>query len=267
MSKKIIGFNKVNVNGYVNSFNIKKFDSGFKIANIGILNKLDKNMTYVSLFERDGLTYNGQKVTLEGLQKIFMVDDKTSRNVLVTCNGKANETTSADGSKTYLNTNVFNIEPLDDESQQFSTLSVTGVIESIKFAEDENGVSTAKLKLGMMNRNKNKDVTGVDYVSVVAYGDIAEKLEDLDADKGCVASLRCDMVNKRADTDRFGDRIGTAKKEIVVAKVVFVNEEDELDEDDVKVYKKAKRLEKGEVIPAEKEVATKNELDDDELDF
>lgn len=259
MSKKINGFNKATITGYVRNFDIKSFDSGFRLANIAIQNKLDGNMTYVSMFDRQGLTYNGQATTLEGLKKIFMADEKTPRDILVTCTGKVSETLSADGSKTYLNTTVFDLKPYDDESKQQSTLAVTGMVESIKFGEDDNGVPNAKIKLGIMKRNKDKDVIGVEYVSVVAYGDDATKLEDEGVDKGYQLSLGCDMVNKGADKDKYGYTVGAPRKEIAVGKIGFVNGDYDIDEDDMEVYKKAKRLKKGESI--------KNTIDDDELDF
>lgn len=283
MGKKISCFNKAVVRGYVQGFKIKTFDSGAKLANIRIKDKSTDNDTYISLFYRRGLTYGGKEATLEGLQKIFMADEKTPRGVLVEAIGKISETksTSANGEeKTYLNTTVFSIEPFNDETKQCSTLSVTGVVDTIKYGEDKDGEPLARIKLGILRYDKDKNISGIDSVTVVAYGEIAEQLEEKDAEKGSVVSLRCFMVNTLGETDIFGDRIGAPKNEIEVKKVVFVNVEDEVDEDDMENYKKAKKLGKGEVLKASvskddeddvveepKKAILIDEIESDEIDF
>lgn len=270
--RKISCFNKANVCGYVQSFDIKTLGSGVKLANIAIKDKLTNNITYAAMFGRDSIPFGDTTTTLEGLEKIFMAKDKdgkkTSRNVLVECTGKVRETkhAGADGvEKTYVNTTVFTVKPCDDDAKQCATLSVTGVVDSVKYSEDENGDSVAKLKIGTMNYNKDKDITGVDYVTLVARGDLADKLETLDADKNSVVSLRADMLNTLGEVDRFGDRVGAPRKEMAIAKVVFVNTEDEVDEIDLENYKSAKKLAKGEVIKVAKDVDSVDE--DDDLDF
>lgn len=270
--RKISCFNKANVCGYVQSFDIKTIGTGTKLANIAIKDKLTNNITYVAMFGRDSIPFGDTTTTLEGLEKIFMVKDKdgkkTSRNVLVECSGKVRETkhVGADGTeKTYVNTTVFTIKPCDDDKKQCATLSVTGVVDGVKYLEDENGDAVAKLKVGTMNYNRDKDITGVDYVTLVARGDLADKLEELDTGKNSVISLRADMLNTLGDVDRFGDRVGAPRKEMAVAKVVFVNTEDEIDEIDLENYKNAKKLAKGEVIKVVKDVVSSE--DDDDLDF
>lgn len=270
MSKKISCFNKAIVRGYVQNFTIKTFGSGTKLANITIRDTTTDNVTYVTMFNRKGLTYNGSETTLEGLEKIFMSADGKPRHVLVEATGRVRETksTGKDGNeRTYVNTTVFSLEPCFDESKQCAILNVTGVIDAIKYGEASGGEPIAKLKLGMMNVNRDKDITGVDTVTVVAHGDLADKLEYMGAEKGCVVSLRCDMVNSAGEVDRFGDRIGSPKREIEVAKVVFVN--DDIDEDDMDNYKKAKRLGKGEVIKVKKseESDPLDDIDEADLDF
>lgn len=273
MSRKISCFNKVNVCGYVQSFDIKSLSSGTRLANMAIKDELTNNITYVAMFDRDVIMYGDTETTLDGLEKIFMTNaggKKTPRHVLVKCSGKVRETTSVkDGAtKTYTNTTVFSIEPCNDESKQCATLSVTGVVDAIKFSEDEHG-AVANLKVGIMTYNRDKDITGVENVTLVARGTTAEKLEELDADKNSVISVRADMLNTLGEVDRFGDRVGAPRKEMSIAKVVFVNTEDEVDEDDLNNYRKAKRLNKGEVVKVVKESPSKlvDDIDDDEVDF
>lgn len=273
MSRKISCFNKVNVCGYVQSFDIRSLSSGTRLANMAIKDELTNNITYVAMFDRSTIMYGGTETTLDGLEKIFMTNaggKKTPRHVLVKCTGKVRETTSVkDGAtQTYTNTTVFNIEPCDDASKQCATLSLTGVVDAIKYSEDESGSPVARLKVGAMTYNRDKDITGVDMITLVAYGPEAEKLEELDADKNSVISVRADMLNTLGEVDRFGDRIGAPRKELAIAKVVFVNTEDEVDEDDLNNYKKAKRLNKGEVVKVAKATAKPvDDIDDDEVDF
>lgn len=274
MSRKISCFNRANVCGYVQSFDIRSLSSGTRLANMAIKDELTNNITYVSMFDRDTIMFGDTATTLDGLEKIFMTNNagkKTSRHVLVTCSGKVRETTSVSGgaTKTYVNTTVFNIEPCADASKQSATLSITGVIDAIKYFEDEHGNPAAKLKIGAMTYNRDKDITGVDYISLVAYGDVASKLEELDAEKNSVISVRADMLNTLGEVDRFGDRVGAPRKEMVIAKVVFVNTEDEVDEDDLNNYRKAKNLNKGEVVKVAKDTAPKlaDDIDDDDIDF
>ena len=274
MSRKISCFNRVNVCGYVQSFDIRSLGSGTRLANMAIKDELTNNITYVSMFDRDVIMFGGTETTLDGLEKMFMTNvggKKTSRHVLVKCTGKVRETTTvANGAtKTYINTTVFSIEPCDDASKQCATLSITGVIDAIKFSDDDNGTPMAKLKVGAMTYNRDKDITGVDNITLVARGAVAEKLEELDADKNSVISVRADMLNTLGEVDRFGDRVGAPVKEMAIAKVVFVNTEDEVDEDDLNNYRKAKRLNKGEVVKVAKETAPKlvDDIDDEDVDF
>lgn len=265
MEKKINCFNKVTVRGYVQNFSVKTLASGTKLANVTIKNELDDNVTYCTMFARKGLTYAGNETTLEGLAKIFMGADDKPRHVLVEATGKVSESkgTDKDGNeRTYVNTMIFSIEPYSDEAKQCAILSATGVVDAIKYGEDKDGEPLAKAKIGVMSYNRDKDITGVDTITVVAHGDMAEKLEEMDAEKGSVVSIRCDMVNSLGEVDRFGDRIGTPKKEIEVAKVVFVNAPDEIDEDEMNNYKKAKKLGRGEVIKVKKAKEEDDDLDD-----
>lgn len=273
-TKRIKCFNRVEICGYVTNFEIKTFSTGTRLANIAIKDELTGNLTYAQMFDRERFVFDGKEVTLDGLGKIFMDANGKPRGILVTAIGKVRETkVEKDGDvKTYTNTTLFSIEASNDPLKQRAILKLTGIIEGIKFSEDEEGEPVAKLKLGMLNYNKDKDINGIDYVTVVARGKAAEKLEDLDADKGSYTNIQCDMINVLGETDRFGNRIGASKKEIAVANVMYVNDADDLDEVDVKNYAKAKKLGKGEVI----KVNTKTELktdslpsgwDDSELDF
>lgn len=274
-AKKIKCFNRVEICGYVTNFEIKTFSTGTRLANIAIKDELTGNLTYAQMFDRERFVFDGKDVTLDGLGKIFMDASGKPRNVLVTAIGKVRETQVAgkDGeTKTYTNTTLFSIEASNDPAKQRAILKLTGIIEGVRFSEDEDGNSVAKMKLGMLNYNKDKDINGIDYVTVVARDKAATKLEDLDAEKGCYTNIQCDMLNVLGETDRFGNRIGTSKKEIAVANVLWVNDADDLDEVDVKNYAKAKKLGKGEVIKVNAGAELKTDSlpsgwDDDSLDF
>lgn len=273
--KKINCFNRVEVCGYVTNFEIKTFPSGVKIANIAIKDELTNNLTYCQMFNRDKFVFNGKDTTLEGLGKIFMDASGKPRGVLVTGIGKVRETQSTKNgeTKTYTNTTLFSIEASNDTAKQRAILKLTGVVENIKFTENEEGNTVAKMKLGMLNYNKDKNINGIDYVTVVARGKAAEKLEENDTDKGYLVNVQCDMLNVLGETDRFGNRIGSAKKEIAVANVLWVTDVDDLDEVDVKNYNKAKKLEKGEVIVVKTETETlktdklPKDFSDEDIDF
>lgn len=272
-TKRIKCFNRVEICGYVTNFEIKTFSTGTRIANIAIKDELTGNLTYAQMFDREKFVFNGKDTTLDGLKKIFMDANDKPRNILVTAIGKVRETkVEKDGDvKVYTNTTLFSIEASNDPVKQRAILKLTGVIEAIKFTEDEDGLPVAKMKLGMLNYNKDKDINGIDYVTVVARDKAAEKLESFDAEKGCYVNVQCDMINVLGETDRFGNRIGSSKKEIAVANVVFVNDSDDLDELDVKNYNKAKKLGKGEVIKVNEKAEIKSDSlpsgFDDDLGF
>lgn len=265
--KKISYFNRVEVCGYVQSMNIKTFDSGTKLANIGIKDKVTNNMTYVTLFNRPTFEYGDIETTLEGLYKIFMDKHGKSRNVLVTVTGKMSESIS--GNKVYVNTTVFGIDPCNDETEQRAVLKLTGIVEGVKVVDDE----CAKLKIGVANFNKDKDINGVDFINVVVRdGDLVDKV-DSKVERGSLVTLACDVLNTLPERDRFGDAIGTPKKEVLVCKIRNIVDVDDLSEDDVDNYKKAKRLGKGEVLKVSKAKdeqvkSTKTvEFDDNSFDF
>lgn len=267
--KKVKCFNRAEICGYVTNFKIKTFDSGTKIANVTIKDELTNNLTYAQIFNREKFVFDGKETTLEGLEKIFMDSTGKPRGVLVTAIGKVRESAVEKSGVTtvYTNITLFSIEASNDPSKQRAILKLTGVVEGIKFGEDaETGETMAKMKLGMLNYNKDKNINGIDYVTVVARGKAADRLEDLDATKGSYTNIQCYLLNTLGEVDVFGNKIGSGKKEVSVANVVFVNDNDDLDEVDLKNYAKAKTLGKGEFIVVNTEVksdALPSDFDDD----
>jgi hypothetical protein len=266
--RKISYFNRIEVCGYVQSMQIKTFDSGTKLANIGIKDRVTNNMTYVTLFNRPSFKYGNTETTLEGLYKIFMDNEGKPRGELVTVTGKMSETTIGD--KTYVNTTAFGIDPCYDETGQRAVLKLTGIVEGVKVVDDDY----AKLKIGVANFNKDKDINGVDFINVVVRGDeLVEKVDDK-VFKGSMVTLACDVLNTLPERDRFGDPVGAPKKEVLVCKIRDIVDEDDLLESDVDNYKKAKKLGKGEVLKVAKAKDTKDvvaptlvEFDDNSFDF
>ena len=269
--------NFMKVRGYVKNFKILEFDSGFKMANVTITDSNTNNSVFVKIFNSKNLKYDGQPTTLEGLKTIFMDSDGKPRGILVEVNGRSyeNKYTSSDGTEKVSDNNVaFSINPYDDEETQGAALKVKGIVEAIKYGEDKDGQPVAKLRVGTIRLNKDKDITGVETVTIVAHGDVAEKMEDEGVARGTSAMFKCAMINIMPKRDVYGDFIGESKKENDVKSFSDFEDEDEIDED-YKLYKKAKKLEKGEIIKVKKDdevedvkpVKEKGFDVDDELDF
>lgn len=281
MAKGISFFNSVTIHGYVVSFSIKT-GAKYKLANIGIEDTLTRNRTYATLFEgRNGVNYGGNQTTLEGLEKIFMGSDGTPRHVLVEAKGKVSETKGVNktGQETiYVNTTIFTISPFYNEQDQYASLILTGVIDGIKYGEDAQGNPTAKLKVGVLRTDRDGNYTGCDQVTLNAYDDVVEDLQDKGAERGCAINLGADLVNSLGEVDRYGDVISTGKREIKVAKVKKVTDSYEIEDFVNDVYKRAKKLKQGEVIEVGKKSKTEkdvpkpkkapvDDISDDELDW
>lgn len=246
--KKLSYFNKVEVVGVVSSFKIKKLANGGQLATIGVRDDATTNLTFVTVFDRKGLKYGDQEVTLSGLQKIFMDGDNKSRHVAAKFTGRARETVGENG--TYFNVSAFKIEPVREDSEHYAILIANGIVDAIKVGEDKDDKPYARVKIGIVNNNRDGDITGVDYVTVFAHDEkLVEKLEDVE--KHSFIRVDCDCVNVLPKTDRFGHSIGGGSKEQVIANINGVIEPDEIEEH-VDIYKKAKRLERGEIIKVKK---------------
>ena len=271
MGKKISFFNKVQVSGLVEGFEIKSFPSGVRLANIRFKDENTNNVTYVQIFDKEGgISYNDNKVTLEGLKAIFMDSNNKPRGVYASINGKCRETQNTKNgvTRTYVNFTAFQINPTTSENQH-AILFANGIVESVAvFEEDDNEVM--KIKLGICNTNKDKDINGCDFVTLVARGDMVDKLEDLE--RGYALGTQCYILNKLPERDVFGNKIGSGLKEISIANLVFMTDRDELDDVDFANYQKSKTLQKGEIIKVvkqevEQEVELEEELDEEELGF
>lgn len=272
--KKFNCFNKAEVCGVVTDFKIKSFPNGTKLANIAVKDENTTNLTYVSIFDRKGLEYGKESITLEGLKKVFMTGDNKSRGVYAKFTGRARESVSMkEGqTKTYFNISAFNVEPYSEYDEHYAILIVNGFVDAIKIAEDSDDNQYVKIKVGLENVNKDGNIIGVDYVTVISReSDIIEKLEDVD--RYSFVRLQCDILNTLPKTDRFGNIIASGAKENYIVNIPKngVVLSDDIDEDVISLYKQAKKLEKGEIIELssnkdESEDDTQDDLDDD-LDF
>ena len=160
--KKYMTFSQMRVVGVVQDFKIMKFNSGTKMANITIKNK--NGRTYVKMFDKKEFQYNGKKFsTMEGFSKVFLDSNGNSKGELVEVSGRASESVvNKDGEKkVYANNLAFKIDSFDDIDRQCSTMSLTGIVESVKTNIDE-GEEIAKIKLGFINVNSDQELTGVD---------------------------------------------------------------------------------------------------------
>ena len=245
--------NRIEVVGKVKNFKVKELKSGKKMANIGIKDELKNNYINVSLFERDGLKYgtkdDSKEVTLNGLKKIFLDSEGKTKDVLVTAVGVTSENTNDEG-RTFANNTVFGLFPCDDETKQKATFILQGIIESISTLHDEEDEEYLKIKLGTVNivgQDKDKKITGVNYKTVIVRDEkLVEKLSD--ASKGDLASLKGYIINILPERDEFGDLVGKGRQEYEVLKGNIVKEADELEDEDVTLYKKAKKLTAGQSI-------------------
>lgn len=278
--KNVSFYNGVTVKGYVVSFKIKETKKS-KIANIGIRDSKTKNITYVSMFENKNLKYNGQEMNLAGLQKVFMDSDGKPRNILVQAKGRISETKGIN-SKTgqpqvYVNTLIYSIEPFYEEDKQGAILQATGIVDAIKYTEEDDGTPVVKVKLGILRKNKDGDFNGYDQVTLNGYGDVADKFEDKDVERNCAIQIAAKMINGLPETDEYGDIIASGRKEIEIGKLKTVIEADEIEEL-LSVYKKAKNIETGEVVkapkydeeedkPIKKSKQVEDEISDDDLDW
>lgn len=249
-------YNNMTVRGYVVSFNIKEFATS-KLANIGIEDSLTKSRTYVTLWNRKNLKYNGNETTLEGLKKIFMDAEGKPRRVLVEAKGRISETKGKNKQgeeTTYANKTIFSIEPFYDESKQYATVILNGIVDGIKIGEDSNGESMAKVKIGVLSiDNRDKSITGCDTVTLVAHGEVAEELEDKGVERGCYIKVGAQLVNTLPERDMFGDIISSGKNEIQLLKIKEVKDAYEVEDFVNTTYKQAKKLKRGETISTQKE--------------
>ena len=258
--------NRIEVVGKVKNFKIKELGSGKKVAAIGIKDEKKNNYVNVSLFGREGMKYGSKDdlrdVTLNSLMKVFLDSDNKAKDVLVTAVGTTSDYTSEEG-KTYSNNTVFALYPCDDEEKQKATFNLQGIVESISTLQDEADEDYLKIKVATVNiagKENDKKVTGVNYKTVVVRNSsLVDKLSD--AEKGDLVSLKGYIINILPERDEFGDLIGQGRQEYEVVKGSIVKEADELDDEDVAVFKKAKKLKAGESI------ALKAKADDDDEDF
>lgn len=251
--KKIKYFNRTEVKGVVSNFTIKEFTK-CKIGEITIKSLIDGNTTRVVMFERKGMMFGGKSYDeLKDLQSVFMDSSDKPKNILVSAYGRVSETSGKNSSgqqTTYTNIQIYKLEENDDETKQYAILKATGIVDSKAVKELDDGGQIVRVKIGMVSTNKDEDITGVDYVTLVAHGKNAEKLADIE--KGSNVSLFADFINVATDVDRFGSGSGYTR-ENRIAKVGTCVEVDELDETDFENYKKAKKLERGQILKLKKE--------------
>lgn len=260
--------NRIEVCGEVRNFKLKETKSGKKFASISIKDGKKNNFVNVTMYARDNMKYGTKgdmkDVTLNSLQKVFLDSNDKPKGVMVSAVGTTSEYTSDNGT-TYENNNVFSLYPCDDEERQKAVFNLQGIVESITSGENEDG-EYVKIKVGMYNtRGKDSDrvILGVNYKTVVAHtDDTVEALEDVE--KGDLVSLKGYIINELPKRDEFGDLVGKGKQEYEVIKGKVVKAADDLDDEDIKAYKKAKKLSVGETL----KFPTKNDDfdDDEELD-
>ena len=241
--------NKITVCGEVKNFKVGETKNNKKVAYIGIKNKDTNNHIQVTMYDREGLTYGAkdekQNVTLNGLAKIFLDAEGKPKGVNVTAIGTASEFTTDKG--TYENNNVFSLFPASDDKEHNAVFILKGIAESVARMEDADDNEFIKIVVGTLaTRGKENETvaTGINQKTVfVRDPEQVANLEDLTA--GDYVSLKGYIVNILPKYDEFGDIVVKGSKEFVVKKAEILCESDELDEIDVAVHKRAKKLERG----------------------
>lgn len=285
MKTKLETQNRIEVVGYVSNYVIKETSTGKKIANITIRDTLTKNLTRVTLFDRDTLTYgkdasgDRKKATLGSLKSTFLNEKGKPRNVLVTAIGSCGEYYSEKQGKLYDNNTIFSLFPCDDEEKQKSIFHLTGFVVSTNEGEDKDG-EFIKLKIATYQTRgsyEDRAVTGVATKTVIARGKAFEKLEDVE--KGDFVKLDGDIINYLPKRDRFGNFEGDGKREYSVVVAKILTSADDMEDEDLDFYKAARKLSNGETLSyaqerkGEKSSSSKPkkvEIEDDEdedLDF
>ena len=129
--------------------------------------------------------------------------------------------------------------------------AIKGFIETIRsFTEtDEDGdeKECIRVKIGTYAYKSGTDqneVTGVNHKTLIARGEAAEKLEDLE--KGAYVVVGGRIFNQLPQRDEFGLQSGSGKKEYAIAVVKSVIDADEIDEDEAKLFSKANKLKTGD---------------------
>jgi len=204
--EKIQGFNKVNIVGNVVNYTIYKFKSGKRKAEIGIKDELTNNVCYAQMFENNNMTYDGRSVNLDTLKRIFLDGNDKPRGVLVKCTGRVSEnryiSTKSGEEVVSTKPTLWRINPYNDLEDQQVTFNITGIVENIKTIKDDTEVV---IRIGIPTTNKDKEFNGIEFLTVYADGNIKEKIEDADIDKGYQISVAGDILNKLPKRDKYGD--------------------------------------------------------------
>lgn len=243
--------NKITVSGVVKNFNIKETEGKKAKAYISVLDEDTNNLVVVTLYDRTKFSYGTKdnKVeysSLKGLSKEFLDSDGKSKKVYATLIGSAVDTAGQNG-KVYENNNAFAIMPCASEKAK-AEFSLLGFIKKKITLEDSNGNEYIKLTIASVN-SYEKDgktvVRGINEKQVVVR-DLAlvEMLEECSV--GDYIGAKGNIVSTMDEFDDWGDKVSTGTKEFVVVKLGKHQEQDDIDEDDIRIYKKASKLEYGE---------------------
>ncbi|MEE1073271.1 MAG: hypothetical protein U0L26_12985 [Cellulosilyticum sp.] len=257
--------NKITVTGVVKNFKIKETEGKKSKAYISVLNEDTNNLVVVTLYDRPKFAYGSKdnKVeynSLKGLSKEFLDAEGKSKKAFVTVIGNATESVGQNG-QVYENNNVFAIMPSNSEKAK-AEFSLLGFIKKMITLEDKDGNEYVKLTIASIN-SYDKDgktvVRGISEKQVIVR-DIAlvEMLEDCSV--GDYIGAKGNIVSTMDKYDDWGDKVASGTREFVVTKLGKHQEQDDIDEDDIRVYKKASKLEYGESFTISKTD------DDDELD-
>lgn len=244
--EKFQSFNKVSVIGYVVNYTVYSFKSGKRKAEIGIKDELTNNICYVQMFESDKLSYDNKSANLDTLKRIFMDAEGKPRHVLVKATGRVAENayiSSKSGQEVVsCKPTIWKIDSFDDPAEQSITFNLTGIVESIKYVKDDTEVV---VRLGILTTGRDKEFNGVEYLTCFADGELVEKFEELDIDKGFQIGIAGDILNRFPKRDKYGEIPEGAVAEkgfkVMVLKKKVV-EADDLDQDLYKNLKKADKV-------------------------
>lgn len=263
--------NRFEVIGKVRNFKVKKLDSGKQLANITV--RVDKDghthFANCTLFDRETLKYGNESITLNALKNIFPDTEGKSLDKKVHITGTVSDYAGNNGTRENLNVNFIN--PSDKEDKFIFNL--TGFVNKVNEIKDEfDDAIGYRVQIGMYRYwgKGNSEVAGVQYKTVVVDSNkleylgvdpetLVEKASELEIGDFIQVYGRC--LNELGQRDEYGNEdpnSGINGLEVVGIKVIKT--EDDIDEDEAKLYKNARKLKSGETIKIAK---TEDEEEED----
>lgn len=238
--------NMVTIVGYVMGFKLIPYKNGNgAVANIAVKDEKSGSVHYVTMFTNKNkkFKYNDSEYDPVVLKNMFIDEQDKPRHILVNafCGMEEKKFTNAQNVEiTSTQITVRKLSATDDVESQKATFDVRGYIDSVATKGE-----SYKLRVGIPMTDANGNVNRAAYVVLETDESIVDVAMDA-AEKGNYAKFRGRLINKVVYDD-LGDRVGTVKKNNVL-KITDVIELDDIEEKELKIFKLARKLDKGEFV-------------------